>query len=313
MCIFSGPVETVSGTCILVSRETSNKIRITYSNAVACKTGNIMVLPVSGNDVNLVLLDKKYELLGEIVASGYSRYRYQYGSANSLSRDSPCALKIAEIIKYGPYDVSIVTDLKTVDWDNFGKLLHKDAFYNIMDKRYAGNTFIIAKISDGQIGKNKLPICYEFSPFDKSFMLPTFHIHNGIPENNENVDWDHYIFAKNGKFGHNNFQIAMRGNDYDDAKTPGVYSHTLTRFDLIKHFTMLADYFDMYKQTVNTDKVKMYRIDKYSRINNLDILCSIDEVVVSISNHWLTTSYVMLTILVILLLLIFNFVRRKFI
>ena len=61
MCIFSAPIEIVAGTCLLVGRTIHGKVRITYSNRVACEQGTIMVLPVDADAVELIELPKKYQ------------------------------------------------------------------------------------------------------------------------------------------------------------------------------------------------------------------------------------------------------------
>lgn len=224
MCIFSAPVKSVAGTCIIVGNTKQNKTRVVYSNKVACDTGNVMVLPVNTDSITLIELDEQYKNIGDQVATGYTKYKQSLIKSNSKSRgiksQNLCTDSYCAVIKYGPYDVSITKNLRLVNWEHFGGLKNIAEFYSLINGRYKDYSFLIAKIRpkekkkldkrmvydpdvfDDYIEKdtsadNKVPICYEFVSRDKNkVMLPTFHIHDGKMESKP--DWDHHIVALNG-------------------------------------------------------------------------------------------------------------------
>lgn len=192
MCIFSANVKLVSQTYIIAGKTKSGKARIIYGNSVACKNGNIMVLPVDSDKVKLIELSKNYKTLGKDLITSYMKFKNHGKKSKSKSMTK------AEVIKYGPYIVSITKDLTEVNWKKFGGLEKSKNFYKLMNEKYKNHSFIIAKIEKPykKSDKNKLPICYEFSPNNKKIMLPTFHIHGGVAE--EKPLWDHYIVILNG-------------------------------------------------------------------------------------------------------------------
>lgn len=213
MCIFSAPVESVDGTTIIVGKTNSNTIKVCYANRVACSSGNVMVLPVATNKIQLIELPQEFKKLGRHVQDNYDDLFVRKPKSFSHTNSSENSVKI---IKYGPYDVSLVInkDLQNVDWDKFGGLIDKKRFLNLLNGKYPNHSFIIAKISketamnddllhyyktlrdDSGKNKDKNPICYEYIPNSESTVLPTFHIHNGIPESSP--DWNHYILVING-------------------------------------------------------------------------------------------------------------------
>lgn len=190
MCIFSGAVKDVSATCIVVGKTKNKNMRIIYTNQVACETGNIMILPVPTEKIKLIELPKKYNDLGKSIIEGYKEL---IPKPKSKSKK-----EYAEIMSYGPYDVSITKNLEKVDWNSYGGLKKKKKFYELMNGKYPECSFLIAKIKEKcEKNESKMPITYEFLSNKPKFFLPTFHIHSGIPE--EIADWDHIIILLNMK------------------------------------------------------------------------------------------------------------------
>ncbi len=229
MCIFSAPVSVVSGTSIVVGRTRHGNIRVVYCNKVACDNGNVMVLPIESDKVELFKLRKKYKTLGQDIADGYKEYQDYlnptYSFTNGFSNNS--SQKMAAVFEYGPYDVSLVKDLNTVNWDHFGGLDNKKRFFNFMNNKYINCTYLIAKIRPVPENKgtfidihkkndDKIPILYEFKPRSSNFIIPTYHIHNGKPE--KNPDWDHYILLLNGGISNNNIYKKLKSIKKEDFK-----------------------------------------------------------------------------------------------
>lgn len=213
MCIYSAPVIEVSGTVIIAGKTTEGKVKIVYSNRLACETGNVMVLPVrtgsrpsgglseDGEAVTLVPLDEKYQNLAVEIATGYDLlFGHQHRTlSNGVSQHTNGADSFVPIVQYGPYDVSKTSDLSRVNWQAFGGLLNPTGFYELMERMYPASehTFIIAKTRDrSTTDEVKTGICYEFVPAEgHPVTLPTFHIHDGLPEGTP--DWDHIIVTLN--------------------------------------------------------------------------------------------------------------------
>jgi hypothetical protein len=280
MCIFSAPVRTVANTVLIASELNNGYYRIIYSNKVATDNANIMVLPIDGTDVKLVKLEDKYKTLAQSVVNGVQDMENagkmslrNYSATNGIMWKG----KIP-IIKYGPYDVSIVQGysyLHNVDWDKFGGLAHSYEFFKLMSDKYYKHTFIIAKIRDNEIKSNdinyivhdmqfamerkneeaniesKIPICYDFKPNNSISMLPTFHIHNGMAE--EIPDWDHYIVIVNGKLY--NAPKKLISKEYN------------VNLDKIKsYFNMVYELLGTTKYEFNpVEYINIYRIDN---VNN---------------------------------------------
>ncbi len=201
MCIFSAPVTVVAGTCIVVGETNNDKVRIVYSNKVACDNNNIMILPVDANNVELVELPKDYESFGDDLANEYQQYHdYLYPKQAMKNMTNSYDTNNVEIIKYGPYDVSLTKSLNNVNWNHFGGLNNKKKFYDLMTKKYPDHLFLIAKMrSNLNKTEPKIPICYDYKPKnDNNIMLPTFHIHDGKQESDPS--WDHHIVVINGHF-----------------------------------------------------------------------------------------------------------------
>jgi hypothetical protein len=283
MCIFSAPVKTVAGTCIIAGKTLSGNARIIYSNKVACDNGNVMVLPVDSDDLKLKKLDKKYEILGQKIADGYRDYydylhpKKQMLNFSTNSYDAITERKV-EIIRYGPYDVSITKELNRVDWDHYGGLQDENNFYNLMNHRYPNYLFLIAKIRPNSITEtnnymitdlnnqsqpdNKIPICYEFKPRRNKILMPTYHIHDGIPESKP--DWDHYILILNGDI-----------DNFDEDQLIVNKKHTEQFFDIASQlFNDIIFNNDPYEQF---KYMSLMRVNEFSKMPNLDLECIFDS------------------------------------
>jgi hypothetical protein len=268
MCIFSGEVDSVDSTLIVVGKTTNNQVKIIYSNKVATQNNNIMILPVDTDNIELVHLDDKYETLNDDIYRNYNTYYsilhpQEEGDLGGGLFDDCASDSYEKIIKYGPYDVSKTKILSKINWNHFGGLKNKLRFIDFMYKKYPNYTFLIAKININENnGDNKIPICYEFIPKNiNKVMLPTYHIHDGKPDTTP--DWNHLIVCLNGKLIEN----------IDKIEVP--HQH------ICKYFSTLNDLFTDYefeyqymKQNTSTSytifrpSMNISSIDNYS--HNID-------------------------------------------
>jgi hypothetical protein len=160
-------------------------------NRVATEQKNVMILPVNGKVTRLVELPKKFDNLSQDITDGYSKWKHS--KTLSVTNDCLGSMGMAEIVTYGPYDVSITDDLTTINWTHFG-MNNSVEFIRLMQSKYNQFEFIIAKMRPTK-SESKTPICYDCETKTNRVILPTFHIHNQKPE--ENPYWDHHIVVVN--------------------------------------------------------------------------------------------------------------------
>lgn len=261
MCIFSSEVIDIKSTVIISSKLKNDKYRIIYSNKVASSNNNIMVLPINGTDIDLIELPKKYNEFADNIVESLNPKPRSY-SLNVLEN-------VVEVKKYGPYDVSLTKNLENVDWYHFGGLNDKNGFINFMNKKYPDYYFLIAKITSTSHTtimtnppifndnlESKVPICYDYKPFDLNIMMPTYHIHNGEYNSNELPTWDHYLIVINGDF-----------KNVDDNKLilNKSKSTEILLEELINDYPIMEKYNRMSIAIIKGD---------YS---NIDILCNFDN------------------------------------
>ncbi len=295
MCIFYSPVNIVAGSVIIVGQTDKQTVRVIYSNRVACDNGNIMILPVdSDQKVKLTVLKDKYKKIGKNIVDGYQQYiddqSPSYKSQSySLSNSEPTRSMVA-VIQYGPYDVSVTSELMNVDWEHFGGLNNRDSFLNLMSDKYPQQTFIVAKIRPNNTEQNKLPICYEFTPRTSTIQLPTFHIHDGKAESNP--DWDHHIVVINGQTDNENNISRIITNKYkpnlnnlnDFFQDDTINKPNEVQFDS----NLIPRYFDILND-LTTDNIfndnpydaiqyiNVLKIDSEINYPNVDISCTFDN------------------------------------
>ncbi len=208
MCIFSAAA-SVANTSILVGRLASmpNRARVVYCNDVAAAKGTVMVLPVPTSypdSINLFELPKTYWNVGERLTDWNYYLKTKYGAVAKSSHVTKSVAKPAPIIQYGPYDVSITDRLSIVQWDHYGGLSDKTAFYDLMQSRYSAWSYVVAKLRSQPTQKSSrrnaeplMPIVYDFPMSAKSKVtLPMFHVHDG--KASAVAEWDHIIAVLDG-------------------------------------------------------------------------------------------------------------------
>ena len=127
MCIFSSDVIDVKSTVIIASKLKNNKYRIIYSNKIATKNNNIMILPINGTNITLLELPEKYNTFADDIINILTPTSRSFSYSNESN---------VEIQKYGPYDVSLTENLYNVNWEHFGGLNNKNEFINFINTKY---------------------------------------------------------------------------------------------------------------------------------------------------------------------------------
>jgi hypothetical protein len=272
MCIFSAPVISVSGTTIFVAtNQEQNKIRVVYSNSVACQNGNVMILPVESDNVKLIELDDEFKNFSRDLNKEYELIFNPPMLNKNFVSDGYESENNVVIIKYGPYDVSLTKQLHKVDWDHFGGLENKTEFYELMNNKYHNYFFLIAKIrpdintEQDADSESKLPICYEFTPKSNKVLIPTFHIHDGHPESAP--EWDHLICVLNGSIF-----------NYDDNMTEVDYKSIYRYF---KSINKIAKYYHQTGFNVELNYLKFLKIktdEDNTDFPNIDLLCFFKDI-----------------------------------
>jgi len=202
MCIFSGKVEKVSDTKILVY-ETSGGRQVTfYENSVHPDKkveSNAMILPCpfNGNDeIKLYNLENYPNLFDDcskcfpLIANRKST-EGKIKSANLLSSN-------LEIVDVGGYKVSIAKNLDDVLKIDKTVFILPDNIAKLLSKHYSqGFAFIICVFANKQIKAH--PIAYEHSKLKSSeLFVPTRHAHGGEHEPEQaKADFHHVIYSVN--------------------------------------------------------------------------------------------------------------------
>lgn len=185
MCIFAGPVRSVSGTSIFVSRLHDRQC-VVYAMRVALRggQGNAMILPVPAPAASIELVDLSAvpDFFAPLEEMFVERTRSMTKGMLSAS---------IQVQRVGSYDVSVVPsakDIARLNPDVFdvspetGKALHL---------HYEGYAFVVAQLR--QSGEFH-PLAYTHRCREEGVFVPTRHGHGGsLPP-----QWDHNIYYQTG-------------------------------------------------------------------------------------------------------------------
>lgn len=193
MCIILSKVDKVSNTKIYVSPDKENKRQLTiYSNEVATKTKNAMILPVP-NPESIELLDlSNYPKFFEDCENCF--YNLPTLSMRSFNPHSAYAsASMLPVVRVGSYLASIVPsfdDFVRIDRTVFDV---NDDLFPILAKNYKENFgFIICLLEEGNHTYH--PFAYTHLMKDKNrLFIPTRHYHPGGASSY--ADWDHVIYS----------------------------------------------------------------------------------------------------------------------
>lgn len=188
MCIFSGEVESVTNTRILISPLDENKQLTVYENQVQqSQKRNAMVLPVPNGGDGIALLDLS-NIKGDIWASCEALFLPQTLGlfTNSLSTKSS---EFLEVFKVGGYLCSIalsIDDLSRISTNHFD--LPPNIAAILRDNYAQGFSFVVC-VFEGNVAAH--PIAYISSRLANGrCFIPTRHAHGG--DNRKEKEDIHY-------------------------------------------------------------------------------------------------------------------------
>lgn len=272
MCIFSGPVETVSNTKICVgtmatpaefqiSKTAPEKLHqfTVYGNSVSFHGKNVaMILPCPVNPLLANGGIKVYDMSKKTRVFVKLDNLFPKPRSMTLSYDAFASTNSAEtlkVFKSGNYSVTIVPDFtkfKNLDWSAFS--LNPDVV-RLLENKYATNYgFVVCRL---QPDAKYEPIAYSHPIMiaerqillDGSkqkqmiYFVPTKHFHNDA---NELPDWDHTVYVLDKYPG----VLAERG-----VRTECVYKHQLEGRSVRDLKAQLPD--NACVDVVSVDKIKI--------------------------------------------------------
>lgn len=179
MCIFTGPVENVSNTKILVAAIQHDHCRqmTVYENNVETKNPNTMVLPVpSGQSINFVDLSK---YPGDVFkeCDTFFPQLIEKSGGGSFGFGFSEAAEYLVIEKVGGYECSIANSIDQMKKADPNVFVLPDNIEEVLRRHYSeGFSFIICKFGNAKISKH--PIAYTSSRLrNGNIFIPTRHEH----------------------------------------------------------------------------------------------------------------------------------------
>ncbi len=193
MCIILSKVDKVSNTKIYVSPDKENKRQLTiYSNEVATRTKNAMILPVP-NPETIELLDlSNYPKFFEDCENCF--YKLATLSMRSFMPEHAYAsASFIPVVRVGSYLASIVpsfNDFTRIDTTVFD--INDDLMPLLAQHYREGFGFIICMLEEGKHTYHPFAYTHKLKEKNRLF-IPTRHYHPG--EANKYADWDHMIYS----------------------------------------------------------------------------------------------------------------------
>jgi hypothetical protein len=194
MCIILSKVNKVSNTKIYVSPDEENARQITiYSNEVATRTKNAMILPVP-NPESIELLDlSKYSKFFEDCDNCFVRIPTLSLTRSYNLPHMYATSSILPVVQVGSYMASIVPsfdDFVRIDTSVFDI---DDTLLSMLAKNYReGFGFIVCLLKEGSHTYHPFAYTHRMKNPNRLF-IPTRHYHPG--ETNTYADWDHTIYS----------------------------------------------------------------------------------------------------------------------
>jgi hypothetical protein len=191
MCIILSTVDKVANTKIYVSPDKENKRQLTvYSNEVATKEENAMILPVP-NPETIELLDlSNYPKFFEDCEACFTRV-----PTLSLRSFQPmnAYASLLPVFQVGSYLASIVPSLYDFSRVNRDVFDYGDDLIRVLEKNYKeGFGFILCVLKKGSHTYHPFAYTHDIQTPNRLF-IPTRHYHPG--ESNSTADWDHIIYS----------------------------------------------------------------------------------------------------------------------
>jgi hypothetical protein len=199
MCIFSGPVETVSNTNIF-ARNDGEYQYIVYQMNYKAKSDLAMILPIPvklgiGEDgVKFINLEKHKEFFNDIIETFNTKFLSDgdYGT-KGISNNRERKLTIVNV---GDFEASFVPTLK-----DFSRLDEKfklpDDVWNEIPE-YKDYGFVVFKLKNTAKESTVHPMAFKFpTRFPNKIFYPTMHIHDGLIHDEE--VFHHSLFCQTPK------------------------------------------------------------------------------------------------------------------
>jgi len=204
MCIFSGKVDKVSDTKILVYETSDGKQVTFYENSVEPNkkvNSNAMILPCpyNGSDEIKLYNLEQYSNFFNDCSECFPKVLSADEDGGDLSFNRGASRSL-EIVEVGGYKVSIAKNLDDVLKVDKSVFILPDNIAKILSKHYSkGFAFIICVFASKKIKSH--PIAYEHSMLKNSeLFVPTKHAHGGEKEAEQaKANFGHVIYSVNTK------------------------------------------------------------------------------------------------------------------
>jgi hypothetical protein len=193
MCIILSQVDKVSNTKIYVSPDKENKRQLTiYSNEVATRTKNAMILPVPNPEsIELVDLSKYPKFFEDCENCFYNLLTYS--TRSFMAERAYASASLLPVVQVGSYLASIVPsfdDFMRIDRSIFD--VNNDLIPLLAKHYQTGFGFIICLLDEGKHMYHPFAYTHKLKENNRLF-IPTRHYHPG--EANQYADWDHVIYS----------------------------------------------------------------------------------------------------------------------
>jgi hypothetical protein len=198
MCMFSGPVVSVSATNIFARPSENGRQFLAYSMTLNAKKELAMVLPLpvkigtGEKDVSFIDLSSYADFFADL-NRGFPPLRGWSNSFSLATSASPPAAKL-EVVRVGNFEASFVPTMK-----DFSRL---DERFRISDAAwkklpdYQDFGFAVFKLKSGEAEVH--PMAISFPRRDsKSLFFPTVHIHDG--KVHTKAKFDHTLYCQPGE------------------------------------------------------------------------------------------------------------------
>lgn len=206
MCIFTGPVDTVTNTKIfatMLGGESAGTQFTCYNNVVELKNANPVAMVIGlpnptgePDKINMFDMSPYPEFFDKLQSLFHAPvvYRGMKGPGLSMKNSPP---KVLPVLKCGPYSYSVAptfADLKRIDWTRFEMSPDVE---KLLESQYANNGFGFLVCLCSETGSYPTIGVTHPALANGELFLPTMHEHAGGADGSTVADWDHTIYAIN--------------------------------------------------------------------------------------------------------------------
>jgi len=186
MCIFSKSVNKVSDTSIFLSSLSNQRHATVYQTKVSMSDVNAMILPVPGESIQFVSMEKYPEFFEDMAKLWPKEVRRSRSVAKSMT---------LAVERVGDYLASVVPSI--ADFDKLDPLFKLPEMVWEQLPDYTGFSFVVFKLvpreNDLHLSNKFHPMAYTYMPHDPfKFFFPTVHVHDGKVDDLD--DYDHTLY-----------------------------------------------------------------------------------------------------------------------